>query len=212
MAQHVVVHHPHARRVYVDRERVDTEESRAGSEAWLRSQFGGFSFGSAFFGWIVASGIGVLLTALLAAAGSAIAFTSIQDSTTQALNGTVSTVGFMSGLLLLIAFAIAYYAGGYVAGRLARFDGTKQGVGVWVIGVVVALLLGGAGAAFGAKYNLLQALNLPHLPISQGTWTTAGVVTIILILAVTLIAAIVGAQTGVQYHQQLDEAARAAEE
>jgi hypothetical protein len=210
MAQHVVIHHPHARRrIYVDRER---GEERVGSEAWLRSQFGGFSFGSAFFGWVVASGVGVLLTALLAAAGSAVALTSIQNGTAQAFNGTVSTVGFVSGLLLLIAFAISYYAGGYVAGRLARFDGMRQGVGVWAIGVIVALLLGAAGAAFGARYNLLQAINLPHLPINQGAWTTAGAVTLILILAVTLIASIVGAQAGVQYHEQLDEAARAADE
>src|SRR5687768_9462078 len=37
-----------------------------------RDAFGGFNWGSAFFGWLVAIGIGALLTAILSAAGTAI--------------------------------------------------------------------------------------------------------------------------------------------
>lgn len=208
----VIVHHPKG--VTMGHER-DEQAPRIGSEAWLREQFGGFSFGSAFFGWIVASGIGVLLTAILAAAGSAFAFTASQNSITGTLNSvsahTINTVGVLSGLLLLIAMAIAYFAGGYVAGRMARFYGTRQGVGVWAIGVIVTLVLGAIGATYGAKYNILQALNLPHLPVSQGAWTTGGVVAALLMLVVTLLAAITGAQAGVRFHQRMDEVAREAD-
>ena len=40
-----------------------------------RDEFGGFNWGAAFFGWLVAIGIGVLLTAILSAAGAAIGLT-----------------------------------------------------------------------------------------------------------------------------------------
>src|SRR5437868_2079426 len=45
-----------------------TEEARLRQ----REEFGGINWGSAFFGWIVAIGIGVLLTAIVSAAGAAI--------------------------------------------------------------------------------------------------------------------------------------------
>lgn len=209
----VIVHHP--RGTTFGREH-DESVPRIGSEAWLREQFGGFSLGSAFFGWIVASGIGVLLTAVLAAAGSAVAFTAVQNGVARTLNGvsadTINAVGLVSGLLLLIAMGIAYFAGGYVAGRMARFNGARQGVGVWVIGLVITLVLGAIGTTFGAKYNILQAINLPHLPVSQGIWTSGGIVTAVLMLVVTILAAITGAQAGVRYHQHMDELVRESQE
>ena len=50
---------------------------------------------------------------------------------------------------------VAYYFGGYVAGRMARFNGPRQGLGVWLIGLVVTVALAVAGALFGAEYNVL---------------------------------------------------------
>lgn len=200
----VIVHHP--RGVTVGRERPE-RKAVIGTDAWIREQFGGFSFGSAFFGWIVASGIGVLLTAILAAAGSTVALTAVRNGVAA---HTADTAGIVSGILLLLAMGIAYYAGGYVAGRMARFDGTRQGTGVWVIGVVVTIVLGAIGASFGARYNILQSLNLPHLPVNQGIWTTGGIVTAVLLLIVTLLAAMTGAQAGVRFHERVDEVAREA--
>src|SRR4051812_5250640 len=40
-----------------------------------RDRFGGFNWGAAFFGWLVAIGMGVVLTAIVAAAGAAIGLT-----------------------------------------------------------------------------------------------------------------------------------------
>ena len=177
------------------------------------ARYGGFNIGAAFFGWISASGIAVLLTAFLAAAGSAVAITALSDQSLQNAansavnNGSVETVGLISGLLLLLALGVSYFAGGYVAGRMSRFDGAKQGFGVWVLGIAVTLLLGALGAIFGSQYNIVQALNLPHLPIDQGELTTGGLIASILILAVTLLAAVSGGKTGENYHHKVDDAA-----
>jgi hypothetical protein len=190
-------------RDYNDRDYYDTDTV-------ARREYGGFNFGAAFFGWIVASGIAVMLTALLAAAGSAVALTSANgglQTIGNSVTNNADTVGLVSGLLMLMALAIAYYAGGYVAGRMSRFDGARQGLGTWLMGLIVAIELGALGAAFGAKYNLLQGLNLPHLPVGQGSLTGAGLVTLLLALAVTLGAAMLGGKTGENYHRKIDEVA-----
>jgi hypothetical protein len=166
----------------------------------MRSRYGGFHFGSALFGWLVATGMSAILIALLGAAGSAVAVSTVDKVTSQ----TTSTVGFFSGILLLIALAIAYYAGGYVAGRLSRFDGARQGLGVWLIGILVTLILGGIGAAVGSKFNILQQLNLPHLPINQGSFTKGGLIASIAAVIITLLAAIIGGKAGEAFHKKVD--------
>lgn len=168
-----------------------------------RSEFGGFHFGAAFFGWLVTTGLATIVIALLSAAGSAVAVAAV-DSVNAVSGQTASTVGLVSGILLVIALAISYYAGGYVAGRMSRFDGARQGVGVWLIGVLLTLILGGLGAALGAKYNVLQGLNLPHLPINQGSFTTGGLITSVAALLVTLAAAVLGGRAGERYHKKVD--------
>jgi hypothetical protein len=164
------------------------------------TRFGGFHFGAAFFGWLVATGLSTMLTALLAAAGSAVALSTVDTVT----SGTATTVGLLSGLLFLLALGIAYYAGGYVAGRMARFDGARQGVGVWAIGLILTIVLGVLGAAIGSQYNLLQQLNLPALPVDGSSFTTGGLITGILAVLVTLMAAILGGKAGERYHNRID--------
>jgi hypothetical protein len=159
-------------------------------------------WGAALYGWLVSTGIAAILTAILGAAGSAVAVTSINNAS-NITGSTAQTVGLVSGILFLVVLAIAYYAGGYVAGRLSRFDGARQGFATWVIGVIVTLILGGAGAALGAKYNILQQLNLPHLPIGS-SFTTGGLVASLLALLVTLAAAVSGGKTGENYHRKID--------
>ena len=101
---------------------------------------------------------------------------------------------------------LAYLAGGYVAGRMARFDGIKQGVAVWVVGLLVVIVLAVLGAVLGAEYNVLSQLNLPSLPISGGTLTTAGIIAGIAALLVTLLGAILGGSLGTRYHRKIDRA------
>ncbi|MDB5170823.1 MAG: conserved rane protein of unknown function [Candidatus Saccharibacteria bacterium] len=170
-----------------------------------RQKYGGFHFGAAMFGWLVSTGMAAILTGILAAAGSAVAVTSLDQS--QALNSqTVNTVGLASGVLFLLVLAVAYYAGGYVAGRMSRFDGVRQGFGVWVIGILITLILGGLGAAIGANYNVLQQINLPHIPIEQGSFTTGGLITSLVAIIVSLLAALGGGKAGERYHRKIDSA------
>jgi hypothetical protein len=173
------------------------------TRARQRDQYGGFNIGAAFFGWLVATGLAVLLIAILGAAGAAIGLTELSESEANDSAGTISIVG---GALLILVLAIAYYAGGYVAGRLSRFDGARQGLGAWLLGLLVTILLAAAGAVLGSEYNILERLDLPRIPIDEGSLSTGGLIALGAILLATLVAAILGGKVGERYHRKVDRA------
>jgi len=169
-----------------------------------RDEFGGLHWGSAFFGWLVAVGIATLLTAILSAAGAAVGLT--QGASRQDVTTSADTIGIIGGIVLLAILLIAYYAGGYVAGRMSRFSGPKQGLGVWIIALAVTVVLAVAGAVLGAEYNVLSQLNLPRIPIGEGQLTTGGLIALAPIVLGTLLAAIAGGKAGTHYHRKIDRA------
>jgi hypothetical protein len=170
-----------------------------------RARFGGIKWGAAFFGWLSANGLAVVLIALLSAAGVAIGLTNGVDTADEAA-AQADTLGIAGGIAILVVLFLAYLAGGYVAGRMARFDGARQGLAVWVIGLVVVLLLALAGVVLGAQYNVLGQLNLPRIPVDEGAATTAGIITLVAILVVTLVGAVLGGKLGDRYHRRIDRA------
>ena len=44
---------------------------------------------------------------------------------------------------------------------MSRFDGARQGLGTWAIGLVVTVALASPRAVLGAEYNVLERLELP---------------------------------------------------
>ncbi len=107
--------------------------------------------------------------------------------------------------MLLVVLMIGYYSGGYVAGRMSRFSGTSQGLGVWIIGLVVTIVMIVLGAIFGQQYDILSRVNLPRLPITTDALSTGGVVAALVVLAGTLIAALAGGSVGTHYHRRVDK-------
>jgi len=160
-----------------------------------RDEYGGINWGAAFFGWLVAVGIGVLLTALLSAAGAAVGIS----------EESADTVGIVGGIALLVIGLLAYYAGGYVAGRMSRFDGARQGLGTWLWGIIIAIVLALIAVIAGSEYNVFAGLNLPRIPIDEGDLTTGGLIVLAIILIGTLLAAMAGGKAGERYHRRVDD-------
>ena len=166
-----------------------------------RAEFGGLSWTSAFFGWLVAIGLAAILTAVLSGAGAAIGITELSGSEAE---DSAETIGLAGGILLLAVLLVAYYAGGYVAGRLARFDGARQGFGAWLIGLVVTLAFAAFAAIAGSEWNVFERLDLPRIPVDEGTLTTGGAITLAAIVLGTLVAAIAGGKLGERFHRRID--------
>jgi hypothetical protein len=167
-----------------------------------KDEFGGFSWLSTLAGWLSAAGLTAILTGVLSAAGAALALNQVGSKVT---GSEAKTIGLAGGIALLVVLAIGYFFGGYVAGRMARFDGARQGVGVWLWGILIAVAVAALAAIGGSKYNVLDALNLPRLPVDSGKLTTGGLVALVASLAVTLGAAILGGKTGERFHKKVDQ-------
>jgi hypothetical protein len=170
------------------------------ARARQRDEFGGINWGASFFGWLVAVGVAAILTSLLAAAGAAIGLT--KDDVTS--NAKELSLG--GGIALVAVLMIAYYTGGYVAGRMSRFDGGRQGLGTWAIGLIFTVALAIVAVIFGDKYNVLDRLNLPSLPVGDQTLATGGVIALVAIVLGTILAAMFGGKVGERYHRRIDRA------
>lgn len=192
---------------HVSHDRLDHDRGRrfGTNEAAARERFGGMNVGAGFFGWLVAVAMAVLLAGIVGAVATAVGSSaSVSQSDAQREAGTI---GIVAAAVLLAVLALAYFTGGYVAGRMSRFDGGRQGLLVWLIGLVVTILAGVLGAVFGREYNILDRVDLPNIPLStdQLGWGTA--ITAAAILLLTLLAAMAGGKLGHRYHNKVDRVA-----
>jgi MFS family permease len=171
-----------------------------------KDRFGGIKWGSAFFGWLTATGTGVILTALVAGAGTAVGVAT-DTTATDAANEDTSTVGIIGGIAILAILLVAYYCGGYVAGRMARFNGIKQGVAVWVWSLAIAVVVAVSSAVLGNEFDVLGRLNgFPRIPVDEGDLTTGGIIALAVAVIAALVGAVAGGLAGMRFHRKVDKA------
>ena len=190
---------------YADREHDENgvDVDRASVVGRERQALGGVKIGSAFFGWLTATGMAVLLTALVTAGGAAVSLAQGDDADAP----TIETIGPTEAVVLLVIFFVAYYCGGYVAGRMARFNGLRQGVAVWIWAVVIAIAVAIAATVAGEQYDIQSDLNnFPRIPSNEGDVTTNGIIAALAIAAATLVGAIMGGLAGMRFHRKVDRA------
>jgi hypothetical protein len=168
-----------------------------------RDRFGGIQWGSDFFGWLCAIGLASLLTAALVGAGVALGLSTNDASNT----GTAQQIGIGGGIALLCVLAVAWFCGGYVAGRMARFDGARQGVGVWLWTLLAAIVVAAVAAIGGSEYDIFQRLNLPRIAIGDNTLNAGGAIAGAAAVVVTLLFAIIGGKMGERFHRRVDRVA-----
>jgi hypothetical protein len=166
-----------------------------------KETFGGIKFFTAFFGWLTATGTVVLLTALATGISAAAGLGNNITAVTTGKNA--ATTGIVGSILLAVIILIGYYAGGYVAGRMARFSGLKQGLAVWLWLVLITIVLAVVGAIVGSSFNVFAQLgSIPNLGNLTGTGAIAAAVAAIL----ALIGALLGGLAGMHYHRKVDKA------
>lgn len=172
-----------------------------------REQFGGVKVGSAFFGWLTATGTATILTGILAATGAALGLGVMVEDPGAAGDAPldVETVGWVGAGALLVILLVAYYCGGYVAGRMARFNGARQGLAVWVWALVIAIVVALVSVVVSSQYDILGQLNVfPRIPVSEGVLTIAGIITAVVVAVASLGGAVLGGVVGVSYHRRVD--------
>lgn len=183
----------------------DIVHERRAHEAHAHERFGGVNIGAAFAGWLVAIALTVLLTSIVGAVASAVGENT--NFTQSDAERDAGTIGIAAAITLIVVMALAYFFGGYVAGRMSRFDGVRQGMAVWVIGLLVTIVAVVLGVVFGNEYNVFDRVDLPRIPIPTDAATWGGVIAGAVLLVVTLLAALAGGKAGHSYHNRVDRAA-----
>lgn len=180
--QSVVVH---GEGVRVDR--VDTELPRV--EA--RSRFGGVDPMSILAGTMAALGTLALLSSLAGALG--------RIGYEQGADGEqLSTAAIAAGLLVL---GLSLLFGGYVAGRVARYEGKRNGLLTGIAFVVLCALL----AAAASSVDRLRDLELPRF-LDTSDLSVAALASAVTALIVAIGAAVLGGRLGAAYHRRVDDA------
>ncbi|WP_353952021.1 hypothetical protein V6K52_00865 [Knoellia sp. S7-12] len=183
------------------------ERDRGEILAREQEAYGGIKVGSAFFGWLTATGVAVLLTAMVVAAGTAVGVSTGADPET-AVAGAANdpgTVGLIGGIILLVILFVAYFCGGYVAGRMSRFNGLQQGLAVWLWAAVIALGVAGVAAVAGSRFDVLSDLNsFPRIPVDGGALTNGGIIALVVVAIASLAGALLGGVAGMRFHRKVD--------
>lgn len=173
----------------------------------LRSRYGGFDWIATFLGFAVAT---FFLTVLLGMVAAIVGSVGYQlGAEVPKVGGSISGatqqlgIGALAGSIL--ALVLAYLIGGYTAGRLARYDGMKNGMGVVAWTILMVIILGILGALLGSKFNVASQL---HLDVNVSSLTTGGLISLAVTLLVMLISSGLGGALGAHYHKRIDQYAR----
>src|SRR5215211_6662479 len=156
----------------------------------LRDMYGGVDWLASFLGFIFAIVLGATFSAI---AGLVL----VPFGITPDLSGGQIGTSVITGLVLLgVLIFLTYFFGGYVAGRLARFDGGRNGamVLVWMFIVVVILALAAAiFSGFLPEWATERVANLVGGVLSTARdLADAGIVGIVTALAAVLVALLGG--------------------
>ncbi|MEO9324468.1 hypothetical protein ABFT23_13315 [Nocardioides sp. C4-1] len=186
--------------------RPDRAERRAIHQR-QEAAFGGVKVGCAFFGWLTATGMAVLLTALVAALGAGVGIVSDASDVASSTGASPEEIGWAGVVAVLVLVLVSYYAGGYVAGRMARFDGVRQGLAVFAWAVVAAVVVAVVSAVAGAKYDVLDQLNsFPRIPGDLSDLSLQAGAVLVGVVVAALVGAMAGGLAGMHFHRKVDRA------
>jgi hypothetical protein len=177
-------------------------EQPSQTDTWerRRARINGANWGAGFFGWLVAVAVAVLLSAAFGAVLVAFGILGVVPTRPGPLvSVTAWTLGF--GVLL-----VSYYAGGYVAGRMSRFDGGLQGLAVWIVGLLPTTAAAGLALALTPVRDLVGRLAGPTLQAGTEGILVRDLVVAVLFVVGPLLVAVMGGRIGCRYHHKVDEA------
>lgn len=175
-------------------------------EERLRDIYGGTDWLASFVGFVFALVAGAVLALIPALVLIPLGF-SVDLS-----GGTLGTAAVTALITVGVVLFLMYFFGGYVAGRLARFDGGLNGIMLIIWTVIVGILILLAGGIFssflptGVAENIQGTVQGSVLPtfnnlVAQGA---IGIGILVAAVLVVLLGAFLGGRVGGRYHRDID--------
>jgi MFS family permease len=184
-----------ARPVDVQTERRTTTDPYAGIAA-ARERFGGIDIPATLVGMLTALSTTLILAGLVGAAVGAVGYQTGLESDAQDL----STASLIGGVAVLF---VAYLIGGWAAGRIARYDGARNGfaTGIWTL--ILAAIVSGLAAWLGSEYDVLRNVDLPQW-FSTDAFTMTAIASGIAAVIAMFVGGTIGGHMGERYHRRAD--------
>ena len=162
-----------------------------------RRRFGGVDLPAALAGLLAAIGSLVLLGGIAGAIGRV----GYEYGLDGAREEDLTVGGFAAGVVVLL---VSFLVGGWVAGRMARYDGGRNGLVTALLFLVLAAGLAALGTWAGNEYDVFDDVNLPQW-FRSGEYTGQAIASAAVAIAVALLAAWFGGRAGERYHRRADE-------
>jgi hypothetical protein len=164
-------------------------------------RFGGFDIPAQLTGMLVAVALTLLLGGIAGAIIGSIAYQT-------GLKGNLSDISIGSLITGLVVLFIAFLIGGWAAGRIARYDGGRNGLMTAVWFLILTAILAALGIWFGTQYNVVGNVNLPNwfdAWFSSDKVTTGAAISGIAAVIVSLLGGFLGGLWGQRFHKRADE-------
>jgi hypothetical protein len=172
--------------------------ARTASYRRERQEFGKrMQWEAVFFGLLAAIGLAASLVAMVL--GGLVATDFNRDAA-----DLVDRMAVGGGAIAVAILALSYMAGGYVAARMARFDGWRQGLGVWLLSALLLVAAAVGAWVAGGELDPGKSITLPSNPIDAGPLRDGGVVLAAVAALVALIFALIGGVLGERFHREID--------
>jgi len=173
----------------------------------LRDMYGGVDWLASFLGFVFAIVLGTIFSAV-------VGLVLVPFGITPDFSGGQIGASVITGLALLgVLIFLTFFFGGYVAGRLARFDGGRNGamVLVWMFIVVVILALAAAIFSGFLPAGMAEGITnlMDRMVSTAGNLAGAGVAGLVTAAAALLLALLggsLGGRMGSRYHTEIDRA------
>jgi MFS family permease len=173
------------------------EAERPVGVAAARERFGGLDLPAGLVGMLTALSALVLIAGLV---GAAVGVVGYQTGLDEENVDDISLASLIGGVAILF---VAFVIGGWAAGRIARYDGVKNGLMAAVWTLVLAAVLSGLAALFGDEYDVFRDVDLPQWFDTDAFTLTAIVSGLAAILAM-LVGGALGGAWGELYHRRAD--------
>lgn len=166
----------------------------------LRDMYGGVDWLASFLGFVFALVVGGIFSAVTGVVLGPL-------GVSLDLGGQIGAAVITGLALLGVVIFLTYFFGGYVAGRLARFDGGRNGAMVLVWTVLAGVLLALAAGVFNFLLPDGVANAIGTAVDNVGVLAQAGAVGIgvaVGALLIALLGGLIGGRLGSRYHTEID--------
>jgi hypothetical protein len=166
-----------------------------------RQEFGGrIQWEAAFFGLVAGIGVAACVVAMVLGGLAAAGVTSFHEDSASLVDRMMAGGGAIAVAIL----ALSYVCAGYVAARMARFDGWRQGLGVWILSLLIVAAAAITAWIAGGELDPAKSIDLPANPIDEGPLHQGAAVIAPVLLLVPLLAVLAGGMLGDRFHRAID--------